>query len=161
MPALAYRSTLPRPDDPELIERFASATKLGHPIVTAAKMAGIGESTARLWLSLGTQEQDASELGAAGEPGSHVAFLEAFKDAEALYVQSNLVTLHRARPANWQASAWLLERRFPDAYGRQQRLDVNVEQRSVNVNITLGPDSSEALAQLLSRRSTKLLPEAT
>ena len=36
MPALKYRTKMPRPDDPEIIAAFCPAIRQGHPVRTTA-----------------------------------------------------------------------------------------------------------------------------
>ncbi len=46
MPKLAYRTTLPRPDDPDILKSIADDVKRGVPMRYAAIRAGISENTA-------------------------------------------------------------------------------------------------------------------
>ena len=50
MPKLAYRTTNPDPSDPDIAQRFSDAIRAGHPVATAAVLAGISERTARRYL---------------------------------------------------------------------------------------------------------------
>ena len=54
MPTPKARPTRPRPDDPAIIERFSNAIRIGHPISTAAELAGIGD-TRRLSASISSR----------------------------------------------------------------------------------------------------------
>lgn len=121
MPKLATRTTMPRPNDPDIIARVADATRKGHPITTAGTMAGIGASTGFTWLQAGQEELDAGQ-----ELGPHVGFLKAVKQAEADMVDSRLDVINEAGDkGQWAAAMTLLERRMPDSFGRNQTVTVN------------------------------------
>ncbi len=153
MPKLALRTTLPRPTDPDIIERFATATRRGHPTATAATLAGIEQSTATRWLALGAEEREARTDG---ELGSHVAFFMEHKRALAAMVDDRLGVIEDAAHAKggWVPAMTLLERRMPRDFGRNERLEI--EQRVVNVNISasLGPGQRAALLAQLQEQAT-------
>lgn len=85
----------------------------GVTVETAAEIAGIGQSTLYNWLKLGREG---------------VAKYKPFADAvEEAIAKSELVLLERIHEASkhtWQAAAWILERRFPERWGRRDRLNV-------------------------------------
>jgi len=57
--------------------------------------------------------------GAAGEE-PYAAFLAAYKRAEGDFGLRNLALIGKAaQDGTWQAAAWLLERRYPEEYGRK------------------------------------------
>ena len=64
---------------------------------------------------------------------------EGIKKAEAEYKQKLLVTIRDAalsRPQFWTAAAWLLERKYPQEYGKAER---RVEEEQAGpVQLTLG-----------------------
>lgn len=75
----------------------------------AASYAGIGLSTFHEWMSNGRDD----------ELGIYSDFSEAVKRAESEGIAINLKNIHTAaQDGNWQASAWILERRHPDEYGK-------------------------------------------
>lgn len=152
MPALKLRAQLPRPGDPDIIERFCTAIADGHKPRTASTLAGIDESTARRWLSDGEQEQ-AEHLEHGGKPGSHVAFYLAFKQAEAQAIDDNLRVLNLAKGPqgkSWVPALALLKALAPREYGDRQYSFVE-HSGEVSVTFTveeLPPDRRRALAEL-------------
>ena len=161
MPKLAHRVTMPRPGDPRIIVAYADAIRDGHPLVTAATLAGISEATARLWLQHGieeddaytaTQDTDSDAYDADAVPGSHVAFARAVREAEADSVGRHLSVFGEIsnKPGHWQRSAWFLERKHADTFGLRQHTTL---EQTVNVRHTitasLGPAQRAALAALL------------
>ena len=87
MPKLAYRTSNPNPNDPDIAQRFSDAIRAGHPIATAAVLAGIPERTARRYLAQGNQAEE--------EQGSPCLFWQMFKEAEADFVSENLAAIQR------------------------------------------------------------------
>ena len=71
MPKLAYRTT--NPNDPDIAQRFSDAIRTGHPVATAAILAGTSERTARRYLAQGKQADE--------EQGSPCLFWQMFKEA--------------------------------------------------------------------------------
>ncbi len=155
MPKLKARSRMPRPDDSDIIKTYCQAVAQGHPLDTAATLAGIGATTARDWIIQGEQALAASEDGElrAEELGSHAVFARSVKQAEADFVSENLTAVHAARDAdhkNWPAAMTLLERRRPRDFGRQQYLEVETHSTSIQLVVPLG--ALPALERLLGRQ---------
>lgn len=153
MPKLAYRTTNPNPNDPDIAQRFSDAIRDGHPVATAAVLAGISERTARRYLARGRTEADE-------EQGSPCLFWRMFKEAEADFVDTQLQRVHRDADAKggWAAAMTLLERRRSQDFGRNQK--VTVESTSASVP-ALPALVEEQLLQLLAdkvRSGAKLLP---
>ena len=80
MPALAYRTTMPKPDDPEIQQAAYDCQRTGYSHrVTAAKI-GIGITTLTDWLKLGRTELTDPNRG---ELGSHAMFAAHFEQGAA------------------------------------------------------------------------------
>ncbi len=140
MAKLRARPTQPRPDDPVIIEHFSNAIRKGHPISTAAELAGIGDTTARRYIEYGEREAEA------GEVGSYRAFWEAFKAAEAEMVDEQLDRVHRdaSQKGGWPAAMTLLERRRPKDFGRNQQIQIESNTTITYVH-ELGPGAETAI----------------
>jgi transposase len=108
-------------------ERILGAIRSGAYNETAAAYAGIGESTFYKWLA---RAQD--ELAGGPEArGIYVEFREAVEKAQAESELEHLLVIRGAAqgrptkqgvpgsPQQWQAAAWMLERKHPDRYGRR------------------------------------------
>lgn len=86
---------------PEVVERITHAIALGATYELAAAYGGISYELFRQWRE------------------KHVAFLAAIKEAEGKAVVGWLEKIEQAADDGaWQASAWKLERRYPQEYGR-------------------------------------------
>lgn len=159
MPALLYRTKMPKPDDPEILSRMAEATLAGHPLDTAGRLSGLGSSVAQDWYKQGS-EALAAELGT--EPsvlGSHAVFADCVNLASAQMVDAKLGVINEATlgKGGWVPAMTLLERRRPQDFGRFQRIEVESKSLVINLTGTLPPGAAEAL-HLLAEAETKRLP---
>ena len=102
---------------PEVTKRICQAVKLGATYKLAAQAAGVSEKTFCVWMARGRE----------GGPGSakFVEFLQAIKDSEGEGAETCLAVIRKAAlDGIWTAAAWLLERRYPDLYGRVARAPI-------------------------------------
>lgn len=92
---------------PEVQAKVVEALRLGAPRKLAAEYAGIAYDTLREWcLRRGP---------------FYVAFAGALKEAESKGSVAALAKIQKAATdGQWQAAAWLLERRDPENFGRRQ-----------------------------------------
>jgi transposase len=98
----------------EIIEAVVSAIRAGAYIETAAAFAGISKDTFYRWL----------KAGARGEGKKLVQFSDAVKRATAESELRDLAVVNRAASTSWQAAAWKLERKYPDRWGRRDRVEI-------------------------------------
>ena len=118
---------------PEVVDKIVQALKLGAAYEDACNYAGISFETFRTWRA------------------RYPAFLEAIKAAEGQATVHWLAAIEKAaREGNWQAAAWKLERRYPDRYGRKERVDVKVTVRQEIERLVLDGviDASDAEAAI-------------
>jgi hypothetical protein len=85
-------------------------------VETAAACAGIHKDTFYEWMKKGARGQQ-----------PYVAFAEAVNKAVAESESRDLATILKAAQSQWQAAAWRLERRFPEKYGRNDRVKVDAK----------------------------------
>jgi hypothetical protein len=112
----------PIPVEP-YIDKIEQALLLGASYAIAARYAGISISTFERWRA---QAEHA-------RPGTPLARLrERLSAAEGRAAIGWLAHIEQAaRDGDWRASAWKLERRFPDQYGRRVQADVSVRIREM------------------------------
>ena len=158
MPKLKYRTSMPKPDDPSIIEPITQAILIGHPQTTAAALAGIHEDTLYHWRYQGEQELAELRGWAHWEELSSCARLVIhIKEAQAGFTDGALRGM-RAGGKDWTMWCTLLERRRPKDFGR--RTELTVEQKTFVLNVTaqLSPELALKLLQV-SAQEGKLLPE--
>ena len=92
---------------PDVTAQIVEAIEAGNRQETAARLAGIAETTLYDWMRRGEK----------GEvPFSQ--FSQAIKKARAVSETEDIKTIRQAaKRGHWQASAWRLERSLPDAWG--------------------------------------------
>jgi hypothetical protein len=109
------------PFTPEQIKRFIDCLKMGNYIETASAYAGISSQTLYRHLKLGQNP---------GTPQSKL-----LKDVQTALAESenrDLTTIAAAAKSQWQAAAWRLERRWPERWGRFDRLLATVQAEKQN-----------------------------
>lgn len=96
-----------------MIEQICDLVIAGSPIADAARMSGVSESTIYRWLALGKKP---------GADAIYVLLVDRLSESSELSEFELLQDMRRAakRPENWRAIAWLLERRFPETYGKRE-----------------------------------------
>jgi len=113
-----YKSSRPHPIGRppklslEMIEQICDLIIEGKPLARAAMLTNISESTLYRWLALGK------------EIGAEEIYCELVKRVSEATECSEFELLQNMRIAgmkteNWRANAWMLERRFPGKYGKQ------------------------------------------
>jgi transposase len=99
----------------ETQKRILSALRVGATHEHAATSAGIHYATFRRWMQQGER----------ATRGQFCEFCEAVKSAEAVAAVGWLAAIEKAaQTGQWQAAAWKLERRYPEAWGRRDRMQV-------------------------------------
>lgn len=141
------RKTKPNPDAPPVgratvktdanRDKLCQAIELGATYRLACQYAGIAESVFYEWKA------------------ENAEFAEAIQKAEGKGAISHLARIKQASTdGNWQASAWVLERRYPDEYGRRV-IDTTVrgdKEAPLRIEVTYADDSANP---------TETPPEAT
>jgi transposase len=106
---------------PEVQEKIISAIRAGNYAQVAAKYAGIAETTYYVWLQRGKEESS----------GMYKEFREAVKKAESEAEVRAVAMMQKHMTDNWQAAMTYLERKFPDRWGRTNRLKIDIGSRQV------------------------------
>lgn len=107
---------------PELIEKIVKEVKGGATDKDACILCGISRAIFYRWLSYGKEEQETPENA------QYRAFVQAMEEAEVYFKREHLHRIAKASKekaaGQWQASAWLLERKFPQEFSLAQRVAV-------------------------------------
>ena len=80
------------------------------------------------------------ELENRSKSGKHKEFVEAVRQAEAVSDVRDVAIISQHAKKNWQASAWRLERKRPDQWGRKERLEVSGDQAAPLVVQVVWPE---------------------
>lgn len=95
----------------QTIEQIAAVVRAGATIAVAASVAGVSERTIYGWLERGDLERTAKRDARHRELRQAVERARAEREA-ALVAKINFA----ATRGSWKASAWLLERRYPERW---------------------------------------------
>lgn len=128
---------------PEVQDKIVSAIRAGNYACVAAEYAGISAATFYVWLQRGSEEKK----------GAYRDFLDAVKKAESEAEVRAVAMVQKHMAENWQAGMTYLERKFPDRWGRRDRLKVEVEPQKVLASLLgLDDDSIETAVDLAARQ---------
>lgn len=101
-------------------ERLLEAIRKGAPYATACLYAGIHYATMRRWLV--AAESEGPEGVSKRELRAFREFREALLAAEGEAAMALLGDVRKAGEKDWKASAWLLQRRYPDEFGERREV---------------------------------------
>jgi transposase-like protein len=110
---------------PEMIKIAAKLIEEGNYISHVAQALGIERRTFYTWL----------EQGKKATHGLKREFYEAVTQAEAKAVLRNIKIIQKAAETNWQAAAWWLERKFPEEFGRKDRINFGTDEDGLKIVI--------------------------
>lgn len=110
---------------PQVTRDIAQHVRHGNYLETAAAAVGVHKNTLHTWLRRGRQ---AIERAWPIKDAEYAAFHRAVHEAMAESEVRTLDRLTQAGAGDWRAHAWRLERRFPDRWGRRQRVEVEGNQ---------------------------------
>ena len=115
---------------PDVVGRIVQALELGATYEHAAAYGGVHYDTFHAW------RREFSE------------FSEAIKAAEARAAVGWLDKIERAASeGNWQAAAWKLERRYPEAWGRREKVELSTRRAAERIAAEQGLDPDELIRQ--------------
>jgi hypothetical protein len=93
---------------PEVVEAVVLSLRTGGYVTVACRAAGISTTTYGDWMQRGKAESS----------GPHHDFRERVERAKAEGEVRNVAVISRAAGESWQAAAWLLERMYPERWGK-------------------------------------------
>ena len=131
--------------NPTIKKQIGDNITLGMPLKFAAEAAGISEVTFYNWMNRGESESK----------GQFYEFAEHVKACKAKAVQLHLKLITKAATdGSWQASAWILERRYPEEFGRKDRLELDANMKHSG-EVNLHTLSDEDLMDIIKNDSKK------
>lgn len=112
---------------PTMEARILAALRAGNYLSTAAEAAGLHPQTLSSYLERGEADREHER----NTP--YAAFFEAVKKARGEGEAALVARIARAGHDSWQANAWLLERQYPERWGRRDRVGL---EHSGRVNVS-------------------------
>lgn len=133
-----------------LIEPLVDYLREGMFFKEACHLVGASPTTVRKWVQTGLRDLDAGRDTAVAEFAFRVS--QAMAEAK----RERIGQLNRAgeNPAFWAAAAWWLERRYPQEFGRQDRVNMTLNgnlnmARAGRIEVT--EEEADAIRSVLSR----------
>lgn len=130
---------------PQVQDKIVKSLRAGNYRTTSAKVAGVSVSTFYLWLDKGKK----------GKRGPYIEFMQAVEKAEAEGQAALVATVNVASKDSWQAAAWILERKYPEEWGRKDALALSGKiahegdiKHDVTETIDLTPEVQRLAARL-------------
>lgn len=103
--------------------------RMGNYIETAAAYAGISKTTLYNWLKRGRREMDRvnqdNRRKIRKAEQIYVDFVNSVEKAMAEAEIRDVQIIYNAGKDDWKASAWRLERKFPDRWGRKDSHEIS------------------------------------
>lgn len=118
-PVFIPRKPVKKPGRPTLLNptrqaALLKAIELGMPLKQAAAMADMSYDTLNHWQKRGENES---------APPEYRQFCQLLRRSQAVAMQVHLSSICDASKRDWRAAAWILERRHPEDFARQQQLE--------------------------------------
>lgn len=101
----------------DLIQEAEKLLRAGNYASTVCSYLGIHESTWYRWM----------EEGKEAKSGIKKEFCEAIKRAETTAEIRNVNLIQKAAEEDWRAAMTYLERKFPDRWGRKERVEAKIQ----------------------------------
>lgn len=102
----------PQAYTPERAANIIAAVRKGLPLKLAAAAGGVSYNTFIRWRNEGSNPDG---------PPHFRQFLNQLRQAEAEAAGRLLALIEKSGRTNWQAASWILERRYPDSFGKDAK----------------------------------------
>lgn len=121
----------------EVIELVCGHIEGGLSNRDAAKLSGISETSFYEWISRGEKDKEKNKKTIYAE------FADNIKASMVVFKAWNLQQIRNAakQTKHWTAAAWLLERKFPEEFGK--KLNIKGNFNVANYDIELTPEEHE------------------
>lgn len=111
----------------QLQEEMVKHVRSGNYVETVCAYVGIYKDTFYNWMRRGAKEKERvmknPKARIRKDEQKYVEFSDAIKEAEASAEMRDVTLIAKAAEDQWQASAWRLERKFPQRWGRKEQLE--------------------------------------
>jgi hypothetical protein len=131
----------------KLIKNAGDLIKLGNYTTTVCQYLGIDQTTWYRWI----------REGKTARSGLKKQFYQTIKESEAHAEIRNVGILQKAVNDDWHAASWYLERKFPERWGRRDRIDANLNHQGEirhKVDLSLLSDKELDSLETIARKLT-------
>ena len=143
---------------PEIAEAIIEILKRGNYLTTAADYVGVTPQTVYNWLKRGDELKEQPDEDLTETERMFVSFFAGVKKANAFAEVKALDTIRNASATNWQAAAWMLERKHSERWGRVQRTEITgADGGAIEINAV---EVSRKIEAMLDKQDRALTQEA-
>lgn len=143
----------------ELQSKIVELIRAGNYIETASACVGINKDTLYDWLKRGAREKAKTNGKIDKKEEIYVRFSDAVEKAIAEAEARDVMIIANASKNDWKASAWRLERKFPNKWGRHDHLKADItsehterKEHFIEHQIDTDPETIELVRQLWRRQ---------
>jgi len=122
--------------EPKLGNKIIRFLRMGYPYTTVCRAVGIDSSTLKRWMS----------LGASNASPEYAKYFRRICKAEATAEMNDLKKLSEHQKYDWRASAWKLERRWPEHWAKKDALKAELKVNG-QISVTHKHELSQKVAQ--------------
>lgn len=153
-PVFIPKKPAKKPGRPTLLNPTRQAALLeaieqGMPLKHAAAVACMSYDTLNRWQKRGENES---------APEEYRQFCQLLRRSQAVAMQVHLSSICDAAKRDWRAAAWMLERRYPEDFARQQQLEHSVSDAKpwmpdpeVNHEVLIRMQKQRGISELLKK----------
>lgn len=120
---------------PEIQDKICDYLKMGNFIDTSCKLVGIHKDTFFEWMKRGREAKRKS---------IYQDFFFAVEEAQGFGEARHVAIVSKAGEFDWHASAWMLERKFPEKYGRKDKVDLKHDGK-IEADVDIDEEDKEIL----------------
>lgn len=105
-------------------------------IKTASRLIELGNTVKNIYGALGISKQtwyNWLDKGKKAKSGIYKKFYEEVEAAESRAEARFVTMISKAAEENWQAAAWWLERKYPERWGRKDKVDLSADKDGFKV----------------------------
>jgi hypothetical protein len=129
--------------DDATADKLVVMLRAGNYVAVAANAAGISLRTLQVWLQRGRKGED-----------PYAALVERVDRARAEGEVRNVATIAKAATERWDAAAWLLERQYPERWGRvSMRLRTETSDEQTEQELARADDPFAEVDELAEKRA--------
>lgn len=131
---------------PEIQAEIGKNITLGMPLKYASEAAGVPERTFYQWMEQGEKQNS----------GKYRDFYDYCENCKSVAVKLHMTLITKAakEDGSWQASAWILERRHPEEFGRREKVELSGNMKHTG-SINLHNLSDEELMEIIQNDTPK------
>lgn len=120
---------------PIVADNMIKLIREGYPYTTVCRYYGVNRKTFLKWLEIGSQ----------GIDKNYTKFFKRVSRAEARYEMARLEAIRKHEKTDWRAPAWILERRYPEHWGKRDANKAHIALTNTTINVNKKDELGKAV----------------